>query len=94
MTAVTEGDVRDGLVLASHWEAGGEPWLEVIHAEPRALFSGPLLRRVRRGEGFPFTTVDKVGIGGILRINARDRRLVYRIVEHLPYDIYAGEWPD
>ena len=92
MTTIT--GTSEGLILRTGWEPGGEPWMEVIQAEPRALFSGPLLCKVRRGEAFPFTEVDRVAIGGLIRIRARNRYLVYRLTEHLPYDIWAGEWPD
>jgi hypothetical protein len=88
---------QDGLILRSHWEPGGDPWLEVVHAEPRALFSGFLLRRVRRGEALPFTEVSsgRVGIGSIVTIRARDRNVVYQLTEYdRQHDIYAGEWPD
>ena len=57
------GSLRDGLILSAHWQ-GDETWLDVDYAEPRALFAGFLLRRVRRGAALPHTEVDRVGIGG------------------------------
>ncbi len=92
---IKAGTESDGLILCSHWEPGGEVWLEVVHAEPRALFSGPLLRKVRRGEARPFTEMTgEVKVGGIIRIRGRGRTLVYRITEELEYDTWAAEWPD
>lgn len=88
------GRESDGLILRSHWEPGGEVWLEVVHAEPRALFSGVLLRMVRRGEALPYTECSRASIGGVVKIHAHDRTLIYRLVEKLPHDVYAGEWPD
>jgi hypothetical protein len=91
---------EDGLVLRSHWERTGEVWLEVVHAEPRAKFSGLLLRKVADGEALPFTEVDKVEVGGVIRIRVGQgsvggtSNLVYVITEHLDHDIYAGCWPD
>jgi hypothetical protein len=86
--------MTEPLMLCSHWEPGGEYWLEILHAEPRVLFGGDLLRLIRRGEAQPCVEVDKVGIGGLIRIRARNRYLVYRLTEHLPHDTWAGEWPD
>jgi hypothetical protein len=97
MANLQAGSERDGLILRSHWQPGGEPWLEIIHAEPRALFSGVLLRKVRRGEASPFTEMSGglVGIGSIVTIRARDRNVVYRLIEYDERrDVYTGEWPD
>jgi hypothetical protein len=87
----------DGLMLRSHWEPPGEYWLEIVHAEPRALFGGELLRMTRRGETLPCIEVSAgpVGIGSIVAIRAHDRNVVYRLTEYDErWDIYAGEWPD
>lgn len=92
---LTAGSTEDGLILHGHWQPDGEAWIEVVHAEPRALFAGPLLRQVRMGHAFPFTEIDRVAIGGVLCIRARDRNLVYRLTEYDEQrDIYTGEWPD
>jgi hypothetical protein len=71
--------------------------VEIVHAEPRALFSGELLRRVRRGEALPFTEVSpgRVRIGSVVTIRAHDRNVIYRLTEYNEqWDVYAGEWPD
>lgn len=86
--------MTEPLILRSHWEPGGEYWLEILHAEPRALFSGELLRTIRRGEAQPCVEIDRVAIGGLIRIRARNRCLVYRLAYELDDDLWAGEWPD
>lgn len=93
---LTAGSDPDGLVLRTHWPSGtGEPELEIVMAEPLATFAGDLLRRVRRGEAFPFTECDLAAIGGIVRIRGRDRNLVYRLTSYDPVrDIFTGQWPD
>jgi hypothetical protein len=86
---------REGLELCRHYESGGGDWLEILRAEPRALFAGELLRQLRRGDGAPFTSVDRVGVGGLVCIRARNRNVVYRLTGHDPqWDVYTGEWPD
>jgi hypothetical protein len=88
---------QDGLTLHSHWDAGGEYWLEIVHAEPRALFGGELLRMARRGETMSCLEVSTgpVGVGSVVTIRAHDRNAVYRLTEYdRQHDIYAGEWPD
>ena len=83
----------DGLVLSQHYE-GSDSWLEVVTAMPRAMFSRELLTMIRRGEGAPGVTLDQVDVGGILRIRARDRTLVYKLTGQTEPGIYFGEWPD
>lgn len=96
MPAVTTGSADDGLVLRSHWGPGGiDPMLEVLHAAPEALFSGQLLRLVQRGEAQPFTELDRAEIGGVLKIYAEDRTLIYRLTAYdAKRDVYTGHWPD
>ena len=91
----TAGSRGDGLVLRRHW-ARDETWLEVMHARPRALFSGSLLRALRRGEGMPEVGINEpVAVGAVVRIRARNQMLVYRLVAHdEQWDVYTGEWPD
>jgi hypothetical protein len=95
------GDV----VLRAHYGADGQPEsVEVLEAAPRVLISGQLLREMHAGQqaGYlPFAAVDKPEVGGVLRIHATNRTLVYRITEHEPVidgrampDAYVGEWPD
>lgn len=84
----------DGVVMSRHYE-NSECWLEVQHAAPRATFAASLLRRMRTGEtGLEFT-LDRVALGAVLRIRARNRTLIYHLVEHDEVlDIFTGVWPD
>ena len=93
---LTAGSQSDGLVLRSVWDPGAHmPELEIIVAEPRALFAASLLRKVHLGEAAPYAECDRVGIGGVVRIRARDRTLVYLLTEYSGHlDVYTGEWPD
>ena len=93
--SVIAGAASDGLVLRKHFE-GDESWLEIVAAEPRALFSAELLDIIAKGESAPLgVTLDRAAIGGELRIRARGRSLVYRLVEQdFERDLYVGQWPD
>src|SRR5258707_15611036 len=83
----------DGLIICKHYE-GSEEWLEIVSAMPRAMFSAELLHEVRRGASLDIS-LDKLGIGGLLRIRGRDRTVLYRLVAHqFELDIWFGEWPD
>jgi hypothetical protein len=78
--------------------------VEVLHADPRVLISGEVLRQIHDGkpeETVPFAGADHPGVGGVLRIHAVNRTLVYRIASDAPVadgyempDAYIGEWPD
>ena len=84
----------DGLMLTRHFSEDGD-WVEVVHAAPQATFSAEVLRAIRHGGRGLDVTLDRLGIGAILRIRARDRTLVYRIVEHDDErDTFTGVWPD
>lgn len=83
----------DGLRLRRHYERTDE-WLEILSADPQALFSGELLRSVRKGNAAPGVTLTKPEVGGVLRIEARNRTVVYRLVERDERDVFMGEWPD
>lgn len=83
----------EGLRLCRHYGPGGG-WLEVLDAEPRALFVGTLLRSLRRGDGMPEVYVDYPGVGGTLHIQARNRTVVYRLVAQEDPDLFVGEWSD
>lgn len=94
LLGVPEEYTATGVVLRHHYE-GSEEWLEIVSALPRAMFSAELLHEVRTGRGSLDITLDKAEVGGILRIKARDRILVYRLVEHnFQLDLFWGEWPD
>jgi hypothetical protein len=95
------GDV----VLRAHYGDDGQPEsVEVLEADPRVLIGGHLIREAHAGqpdERVPFATVDKPEVGGVLRIDASNRRLVYVLTEYEPLvngfrarDAYTGEWPD
>lgn len=64
-------------------------YLRIIHADPRIL----IFRDVLESEPL---WADGVSLtDGILRIEARNRMVVYRIGQYLPdLDAYEAEWPD
>jgi hypothetical protein len=78
--------------------------LKVLQADPRVLISGELLRQLEHGDGWPtlpYASVDHVSVGGIVRINASNQRLIYVLTEYEPVvdglivpDTYVGEWQD
>jgi hypothetical protein len=91
---IPEMNTDGGITLRRHYE-GTEDWLEIISAMPRAMFSAELLHQVRTGQGSLDVSLDKLEIGGLLRIKGRNRTLVYRLVEqNFPLDFFIGEWPD
>lgn len=83
----------DGVRLKRHYERTDE-WLEILSAEPQAVFSGELLRGIRQGNTALGVTLTEVAVGGVLRIEARNRTVVYRLVEQKEHDLFVGEWPD
>jgi hypothetical protein len=92
--AIPNGDYDDGVIVSRHYE-GTESWLEIIAAEPRAMFSGELLQQVRSGQAGLDMSLDKLEIGGVLRIRGRNRSVLYRLVEeNFQLDFFIGEWPD
>lgn len=91
---VTDGTREYGLILCQHYE-GSEEWLEIVSAMPRALFSAELLHEVRTGRRSLDISLDRLEVGGLLRVRGRDRTVVYRLVEHnFELDYFIGEWPD
>jgi hypothetical protein len=95
------GDV----ILRARYDDGGQPEsVEVLEAAPRVLIGGQLVREAHAGqphERVPFATVDRPEVGGLLRIRASNRNLIYLLTEYEPLlhgcrvpDIYVGEWPD
>lgn len=91
--AISSGVPADGLILRRHFE-GFEDWLEIVHAEPEALFAGVHLRAIRQGHEALGVTLTKAEVGGVLRIVARNRTVVYRLVGQKEHDLFVGEWPD
>lgn len=75
-------------IITRHWEDGS---LTVDRADPRIHVSAVLLEAVRRGDGDPEVTL----AGDVLRIDAANRKVIYRIGEKDPeLDVYHAEWPD
>jgi hypothetical protein len=90
---ITSGSPGDGLVLRRHFE-GDEDWLEIVHAEPQALFAGVHLRSIRQGREALGVSLSEAGVGGVLRIEARNRTVVYHLVAQKDDGVFVGEWPD
>lgn len=97
------GDV----LLQGHYSDDGQcTSVEIVTADPRVLIDGKMLRRIHSGEDeltVPFAEIDHVAVGGVFRIHAANRILVYRLTEYEPPfepggpripDTYVGEWPD
>lgn len=83
-----------GVVITRHFE-NDETWIEIKEAAPRATFATALLRGIRSGHQGLECTIDKIGIGAILKIRAKNRTLVYKLVEHdAKQGEYTGVWPD
>jgi hypothetical protein len=75
-------------ILTRHWEDGR---LTVDKADPRVMVSGELLSELRDGKGAPEIVIK----GDVMRIEAANRTVIYRIGEKVP-DMFAyyAEWPD
>ena len=87
----------------------GQPaGIRIDRADPRILISGELLDMIRRNDpGYtPETTFERDCvcssdltchhvIGGLLKLRAVNRTVIYRITEYVPrVNGYIGEWPD
>ena len=93
-------DLPQGEVRVT-WRTDG---LVVVHADPRIIISLPLLDHFTRGLAAPQVTVrhpDDVTpswAGTVIRIDAVNRTLLYRLTEYLPWYHGGGgwiaEWPD
>lgn len=82
------------VILRRHWE-GDSYWLDVVQAPPRAEFSETLLTGWDRSYAFPEIEVDKIEVGGTVKIRGRNRTVVYRLAECLAGGlVWRGEWPD
>lgn len=74
----------------------------VDHADPRIMISAELIDMWARGELRPEVTLDRLNftrpnghVGAVIRIDAANRTLVYRLAEYLPSHFgYIAEWPD
>lgn len=70
--------------------------LIIERADPKIWVSAEFLAEVECGtpareDGRPYAEID----GDLLRINADNRTVVYRLGEHhLAMDVYEAEWPD
>jgi hypothetical protein len=71
--------------------AAGAVQLRVEKADPRILISAEVMDQVTSGSALPQVTLKD----GVLRIEAVNQTVVYRIVDYLmDIDCYVGEWPD
>jgi hypothetical protein len=76
--------------------------LLIDHADPRVMVSLQLLDRMVCGDCPEVTvTLDRLGpspgcwTGAVIRIEAANRTLVYRLTEYLDWYLgYIAEWPD
>jgi hypothetical protein len=66
--------------------------LYIDHADPRVLVADEVLAEWRQGNYYhPALTLD----GDLVKIRARNRTVVYRLVEHVPeWRAWIAEWPD
>jgi len=71
--------------------------IRIDHADPRILISGELLDQINDGSS-PWAQIEWNGlsyVGGTLKINGVNQRVVYQITQFLPRIYgYIGEWPD
>ena len=84
-------DASGDCLLRSIIGPGGVRRIEVYKADPRILIAEEIVERIRRGEAAPEVTLR----GGVLTIDAANRRVVYRLVRHMPeWRAWVAEWPD
>jgi hypothetical protein len=75
-------------IFTRHWTDGS---LTVDRADPRVLIDAEVLDDIRDGRCGPELSLR----GDVLTIDATNRRVIYRIGEHLMLpDRYVAEWPD
>lgn len=109
--AVREGyspprDLPRGWVTVSRQKDGS---IRIDRADPRVLFSAELLRMIAAGDSRPGVCLDSrhlprrddetvrpdLFVGVLLKINAVNRNVVYRITEYVAaIGGYIGEWPE
>lgn len=99
MEAVTELQLPPGARSGGPWDRAGDcimtrhadGILTVDQADPRILISAELFDELISGIGDPEVTVT----GDVLRIEASNRTVIYRIGEKVPgMRAYYAEWPD
>jgi hypothetical protein len=74
-------------LIAGYGEDGLPEWVDILHADPRILFSGRFLRDIADGACYktvPLAACDRAETGGVFRIYGRNRTLVYLITEADP----------
>ena len=72
-------------------DPGSWPDYRIDHADPSIVISAELLDHYASGNGHPCVSLTD----GVLRMEAVNRTVIYRIGEYLPaIHAYAAEWPD
>lgn len=75
-------------ILTRHWD---DDRLTVDQADPRIIVSAEFLEQFREDKGDSEVTLS----GDVLRIEASNRTVIYRIGEKVPHMLaYFAEWPD
>jgi hypothetical protein len=97
--------LRDGFTTPSDLPRGdcimtslGGGSIRVDHADPRVLISAEVLDNAAdHPDDCVRLDLDTCHtyVGSVLKISGVNRRVVYRIVEHVPaVNAYIGQWPD
>jgi hypothetical protein len=76
----------------------GQCWVSLVdgdlvidRADPRITIAEELVSEWRQGNHHPTVSLD----GDLLRVQAKNRTVIYRLVEHVPeYHAWIAEWPD
>jgi len=100
---LTPRDLPQGeCILTSLYDVGAEISVRIDHADPRILISAELLAQIAAAP-HPFAALTggrgpddaPFWLGAVLRIDAANRTVIYRIVEYVPaIHGYIAEWPD
>lgn len=86
------------LVLSEHEDGT----LTIDHADPRVTFSAEIIDEAAFGRAHRSVTITMLNytvpnghVGALLKIQAANRNVVYRLTEWLPViRAYVGEWPE